>query len=96
MLRLFGIDITGCTFGLSSLKSSTEDAENNFIHPKHANSFVLHNKLRILHTNDHETHNYMNTNYKQEATKIVSDDYQTLDNVSKPYSNKKIILYRET
>ena len=47
MLRSFGIDITGCTFGLSCLSASTDNAEENFIHPEDTDEFMLQNKLGI-------------------------------------------------
>ena len=36
LLRLFGIDITGCAFGLSGVNPAINDAEENFIRPKDA------------------------------------------------------------
>ena len=38
---MFGIDITGCTFGLSEINTSTEDAENKFIQPGSANEYLV-------------------------------------------------------
>ena len=40
-MRLFGIDITGFTFGISGVNSVIDDAEERFMQPKKLGSFSL-------------------------------------------------------
>ena len=68
MLRSFGIDITGCTFGLSCLSASTDNAEENFIHPEDTEEFMpqkksgtMQDSVRML-----PRHNY-ELRYKEES-----------------------------
>ena len=51
LLKLFGIDITGFAFGLSSVNSITNDAEEDFIRPKNAVKLYLKRKYKTILNN---------------------------------------------
>ena len=51
LLRLFGIDITGCAFGLSGVNPAINDAEENFIRPKDAEKLYFKHKCKTMLTN---------------------------------------------
>ena len=82
LLRLFGIDITGCTFGLSSLSTSVEIADENFIHPEQVNEFILQNRLKKIQYHTNTMQNIRNeTGCKEEARK-TGYDANRVENVS--------------
>ena len=70
LLRLFGIDITGCTFGLSEMNTSTEDAENKFIQPGSANEYLLGGAF--YQSNSNQDHDAFQVKYDEDGSQNSS------------------------
>ena len=53
ILRLFGIDITGYTFGISGVNSTIDEAEEHFIRPeKKVRTYRMATKSYLMHGKD--------------------------------------------
>ena len=75
-MRLFGIDITGCTFGLSSVNTSLENAEEHFIRPNISNNFAQHKKYKnLLQHKNAIFQESTESGCKKESAQVISMDY---------------------
>ena len=74
MLRTFGIDITGCTFGLSCLSKLANDTEENFIHPSDVKGYVFGNKLATV---EEDKLIFRRSGFIDEEEGAVFDSYDT-------------------
>ena len=78
LLRLFGFDITGFTFGFSIVESTIYDAEDRFIRPKHCCDEM--NKLhRSTLSSDCSTHEWK----RKDASRIPYTHEENVDSLDR-------------